>query len=120
MTDDALHDIPSALELLEAVEEFLRHDVMAATEGRVAFHARVAANVLAMVARQMALGPAQAEAHRARLDALGVADDAELAEAIRSGVMDGRLDEVRKAVRQAVADKLAVANPRYVDDVNDG
>ena len=44
------HDVPSTVELLDAVREFLERDVMANTEGRVAFHARVAANVVAMVA----------------------------------------------------------------------
>ena len=112
---DAPHDVPTAAELLVAVEEFLRGDLLAATEGRLAFHVRVAANVLAMVGRQLALGPQQADAHRARLAALGVASDAELAEAIRTGALDDRLAEVRAAVRAAVADKLAVANPAYLE-----
>ena len=45
------HDAPSLVQLLEAVGEFLESDVLAATEGRVRFHARVAANVVAMAAR---------------------------------------------------------------------
>lgn len=113
---DAPHDVPSAGELLGAVEEFLRGEVLPATEGRLAFHVRVAANVVSMVARQLALGPAQAEAHAARLAALGVPDEAALAEAIRAGSFDDRLDEVRAAVQATVADKLAVANPGYLDE----
>ncbi len=108
------HDTPSAAELLDAVREFLESDVMAATEGRVRFHARVAANVVAMVARELVLGPEQAAAHMARLAGLGVHSDAELAAAIRSGALDARADEVRAAVRATVADKLAVANPGYL------
>jgi aminoglycoside phosphotransferase (APT) family kinase protein len=107
------HDRPTAPELLDAVEEFLRGEVFAASEGRVAFHVRVAANVVALVARQLALGPAQARSHRERLRRLGVRDDAELAASIRGGVFDGRFPEVRRALRDAVADKLAVANPGY-------
>jgi hypothetical protein len=109
------HDIPSAADLLDAVREFLATDVVAHTDGRVSFHARVAANVIAIVAREMALGPAHAAAHAQRLAALGVDDDAELAHAIRSGALDHRLAEVRATVRQSVADKLAVANPSYID-----
>ena len=45
----APHDPPSVAELVEAVREFLETDVMEATDGRVRFHARVAARVLAMV-----------------------------------------------------------------------
>ena len=41
-----LHDRPTAAELVAAVHEYLERDVMTATEGRVAFHARVAVNVL--------------------------------------------------------------------------
>ena len=45
---------------------------------------------------------------------LGVADDAALAAAIRSGALDDRMDEVRALVWQSVRDKLAVANPKYL------
>ncbi len=116
----APHDIPSAVELLDAVREFLQSDVLPATEGRVRFHTRVAANVVAMVAREVALGPEQRAAHAARLEGLGVHSDAELADAIRSGAFDDRADEVRAVVRAAVADKLAVANPGYLRDPADG
>ncbi len=44
-----------------------------ATEGRVQFHARVAARVLATVERELALGPAQVAAHGAALASLGFA-----------------------------------------------
>lgn len=111
----APHDAPTAAELVEAVREFLEGDVMAATEGRVRFHARVAARALAIVERELEAGTGPAEAHAARLAALGMADDAELAAAIRSGSLDDRWDEVAAAVRATVADKLAVANPGYAD-----
>jgi hypothetical protein len=107
------HDVPSAAGLLDAVREFLESDVLAATEGRVRFHVRVAANVVGMVAREIVLGPEQAAEHARRLQALGMGSDAELAAAIRSGALDWRAEEVRAVVRATVADKLAVANPAY-------
>jgi hypothetical protein len=55
--------------------------VMPATTGQLAFHARVAANALAIVARELELGPFPADA--------GLAD--------------------------AVAARLAVANPKYFE-----
>lgn len=112
--DDGPHDVPTATELVAAVREFLTGDVMEATEGRVLFHARVAANVLATVIRELELGAGQSAAHRARLASLGVSDDGELSERIRAGGLDHRRDEVVAAVRASVADKLAVANPAYV------
>jgi aminoglycoside phosphotransferase (APT) family kinase protein len=51
---------PTASELLEAVGEYLLGGVLPATSGQVAYHARVAANVLAIVARELELGPVPA------------------------------------------------------------
>ena len=111
------HDAPSAAELVEAVRDWLTREVMPGAKPVNGFHARVAANILAIVEREIELGPAQAEAHRGRLDLLGMADDAELAAAIRSGRLDDRLDEVRRLVWDSVGDKLRVANPKYLDRV---
>jgi len=108
-----LHDAPSAVELLDSVREFLLSDVTAATDGRLRFHTRVAANVVAMVGREIALGRGQESEHAVSLSRLGVGSDAELADAIRAGDLDERADEVRAAVRASVAAKLAVAHPGY-------
>ncbi|HKR68960.1 MAG TPA: phosphotransferase family protein [Streptosporangiaceae bacterium] len=58
----APHGRPTASELLDAVRSFLTDEVMPATGGQVAFHARVAANVLGIVARELELGPLPPEA----------------------------------------------------------
>ena len=108
------HDVPSTGELVEAVREWLQSDVLAATDGRLQYHTRVAINVLSIVERELALGATHEEAHLDRLRSLGVADDAALAAAIRSGELDDRLPEVRALVWQSVRDKLAVAYPRYL------
>lgn len=109
----SLHDVPSAGQLVAAVREWMERDVLTGTSGRLQFHTRVAINVLAMVEREIEQGDAQAAAHSARLASLGMADDAELAEAIRTGTLDHRLGEVIDAVRASVNDKLSVANPGY-------
>jgi hypothetical protein len=114
VTVAAPHDAPDAAQLLEAVREWLERDVIPATDGRLRFHARVASNVLAMVEREIQLGPAQADAHAARLAQLGVASDAELARAIRDRRFDDRHEELRTLLAESVVDKLAVANPRYL------
>lgn len=109
----APHDAPTSIELLEAVREWIDRDVIPSTDGRLRFHARVASNVLAMVEREIDLGDAQAVAHADRLARLGVADDADLAAAIRGRRFDDRADELRTLLAEMVADKLAVANPSY-------
>ncbi len=48
-----MNDRPDAVELLRAVELFLERDAVPALDGVRQFHARVAANVVAMVAREL-------------------------------------------------------------------
>lgn len=110
------HDVPTTRELVEAVREWIEREADAGQPPN-RFHARVASNVLAMVERELELGPAQSRAHAARLEQLGVVDDSELAAAIRDGSLDTRLSEVRELVWASVRDKLAVANPDYLDRV---
>ncbi len=114
-------DRPAANDLVTAVREFLERDVMAATEGRVQFHTRVAINVLNIVARELELGGDFAEHERERAAAvLGHDGDVrdlerELATAIRSGALDDTLDQgVRAHVRETVREKLLIVNPGYL------
>lgn len=102
---------PLAAELVAAVAEFLETDVRAATEGQVNFHARVAANALRIVEREL-LDESEAES-RAALASLGFADEEQLAAAIRAGEMDGRAEEVTACLRDLVRRRLAVAHPGY-------
>lgn len=108
------HAVPTAGELTEAVREFLDEHVRPEVGGRLGFHLRVAANVLAQVERELEHGPADAAAHAARLQRLGVADDAALARAIRSGVLDQRAPEVVAALRAHTIERLRIANPRHL------
>jgi Domain of unknown function (DUF6285) len=121
LANDSLHDRPTAAELVAAVREYLEHDVMPATEGRIAFHARVAVNVLGMVGRELELGGTQGEAEHARLVQLLGRDGTirELTELlagdIRRGAMDDRWADTVEHVRSTVRAKLEVANPRYLE-----
>jgi aminoglycoside phosphotransferase (APT) family kinase protein len=108
------HDVPSSGDLLEAVGELLRSEILPITEGSVRFHTRVAANVVDIMQRELALGEGQAAAHARRLHSLGVADETAFAHAIRSGELDARRDQVLEAVAETVRDKLLVANPKYL------
>jgi len=105
---------PTAAELVEAVREYVEGTVMARSEGAAQFEARVAANALATVERELVLGPAIAGAHRERLRTLGFADDAALAGAIRSGRLDDDWRTVGSALASAARDQLLVANPAYL------
>ena len=104
---------PTLGELLAAVKESL--DDAAAGRGPAlsGFGARVAANVLAMVERELARGAADQRAYAALLARLGAADEAALAAEIRSGHRDHQLAEIAREFRGIVAARLAVAHPGY-------
>lgn len=106
---------PTAAELVAAAAEFLETDVRAATDGQVNFHARVAANALRIVERELLAGSA-ADPARAALAELGYDDEAQLAAAIRAGRLDDRAAAVRSCLRTLVDQRLAVAHPGYQDD----
>ncbi len=115
----SMHDRPTAVELVESVREYLERDVMPG-EGRVAFHARVASRVLAMVERELTIGGGQHHEESARLTGLlgldGTARElsTELARRIRAGELDDRREEVLATVRASVRSKLLVSNPDYL------
>ena len=127
-----MQDRPTVRELLDAVRHFVENDVVPALDGPRQFHARVAANVLAIVGRELAGEEAQLGEEWRRLatllgrepapppglDALRTAvRDATvvLAERIHRGDADAGpfADAVRAHVRATVVEKLAVANPRF-------
>ncbi len=105
---------PSSRHLLDAVRGYLERDVMAATDGRIAFHARVAQNVLAIVEREIALRPQLEEAQRNASKLLGYEGEAALATAIRHGHLDARQQDVLTALRSVVDVRVAIANPKHV------
>jgi len=109
---DPLHGRPTAAELVAAVAEFLECDVREATSGQVNFHARVAANALRTVEREL-LDGGDSDV-RAALAGLGFADEAGLAAAIQAGELDGRTGpDVTACLRTLVRHRLAVAHPGY-------
>jgi Domain of unknown function (DUF6285) len=109
-----VHGRPTAAELVAAAAEFLERDVREATSGQVNFHARVAANALRMVERELLADDDSAS--RAALANLGFADEAELAAAIRAGRLEDHTApnaEVIDCLRALVRQRLAVAHPGY-------
>lgn len=111
-----LHYKPTAAELVAAVAEFLETEVRDGTgpDGRytdaaaLKFRARVAANVLRAVEREL-LDDTADEPLRV-LRSLGFDDEAQLAAAIRSGDCGV---EVVPALHALVRHRLRVAHPGY-------
>jgi len=112
-------DMPRTDELLVSVRDFLRSDVMAATEGRTNFLARVAANSLDIVLRELAVGAQQRELELARLRRLlSSNDDLEalrwrLVRALRDGSLPLDTPGLAEHLRQTVANQVAIDQPGY-------
>jgi hypothetical protein len=114
-----LYNQPTASELLSAVAGFLRDEISPTLSGRLAFHARVAVNVLEMVRRELALGPAAVGGEAARLQALLGRDAplAELEQALCKAIAAGQVDPADPALVDhlwaTTLDTLAVDQPNY-------
>jgi aminoglycoside phosphotransferase (APT) family kinase protein len=116
-------EMPRVDELVSSVGEFLRDTVMQETEGRTNFMARVAANSLDIVQRDLNYGPHSRAAEKMRLLQLpGTSNDTDaeldmlrwqLVELIRNeetGLDDPALIT---HLRTTVANQLAIDQPRY-------
>jgi hypothetical protein len=126
-----MQDRPTAPELLEALAEFLFGDVREWVPRERRFQVLVAANVCAVVARELRAGaePSLADVRLFRgllgaegpdpepelADAEARESAAELARAIREGKLDGEIEQVAAQLRDHVRRKLDVARPGYAD-----
>ena len=114
-----MHDRPSAVQLIAAVRDFIERTALPELSGHSAFHARVAANALAIVERELALGPEQDAAERERLRALLGSDgpleaqNRALCGEIRAGRIGLDTPGLRGHLRATTLAKLAVDQPSY-------
>ncbi len=112
--EPAVHDRPTAAELIDAARGALGEHVLGLLEGRPAFELRVSLRALGMARREAELAPRHARVRAAALDALGVSDERDLAERIRAGAFDERRGELLCSLRSLVRAKLEAANPAYL------
>ena len=114
-----MQDQPKAAALVAAVAEFLRSQALPQLDAHAAYHARVAANALDIVARELTLGPDAAEAEHARLRTLlgrdGTLEELNqaLTAAIDSSTMDATTPGLAAHLWATTLDKLAIDQPSY-------
>ncbi|SPD63227.1 conserved protein of unknown function [Cupriavidus taiwanensis] len=114
-----MQDTPDAAGLIDAVTAFLRDTAIPNLGGRAAFDARVAANVLDIVARELRLAPAALAAEQERLRALLGTDgtlaelNQRLCEAIASGRFEAATPGLAGHLWAVTLAKLAVDQPGY-------
>jgi Domain of unknown function (DUF6285) len=126
-------DRPDAPELLDALAEFLAGDVAEWAPREKRFQVLVAANLCAILGRELRAGaeplrgdlallhqllgtePPPGELSEAELRAEVRSAEAELAAQLRAGELDQRLDEVASRLVEHVRRKLEIARPGYAD-----
>jgi uncharacterized protein DUF6285 len=112
-------DQPSIRELVAAVREFLEMKAMPELRGHTAFHARVAANALGIVARQLEFyGDASAEETKRLAELLGhdgTLEDLnrELCVRIRTGEFTLATPGLASHLEATTRDKVAIDQPNY-------
>jgi hypothetical protein len=124
-----MQDRPTYDELLAFIETFLDEEIVVNVPGSRGFHARVAANAIRIVRRELAGREEALEAEWVGLDGLlGTAErpegsaamaaairgrSAELCERIRDGEADS--DAVFEHVKRTVAEKLRATDPGLLE-----
>jgi Domain of unknown function (DUF6285) len=99
-----VRDRPHALELLEAVNEFLAAEVLPLMDDhRMKFRTLVALNALAIASRELVAGPDEGPSEEELRD---------LARRIRAG---GVPEDALPRLKEHVAAKLRISNPRYLE-----
>ncbi len=114
-----MQDTPNAIDLLQSVAAFLRNAAIPKLSGREAFDARVAANVLDIVERELRRAPEANAAEHERLRRLLGADGAlealnlQLCEAIAAGHIGLYTPGLTEHLWTVTLNKLAIDQPAY-------
>jgi hypothetical protein len=115
-----MQDRPTAPDLLESVAEYLFGELRPEVPREQRFKVLVAANVCAVVARELRAGQAPDEEDLELFrELLGDQFDdvraaaAELSRRLRAGELDDRIDELTPRLAEHVRRKLEIARPGY-------
>jgi Domain of unknown function (DUF6285) len=118
-----MQDRPTAPELLDAVAEYLFAELRPEVPREQRFKVLVAANVCAVVARELRAGE---EPDRRDLELFSEllgqdvcdarAAAAELSRRLRAGELDDRIDELAPRLEEHVRRKLEISRPGYPED----
>ena len=114
-----MQDEPTPTELIKAVADFLRNEIVPVMKGHNAFKLRVGINALDLVTRQLALEQSGDAAEGARLkQLLGMQGsllelNRVLSDRIAKGEVDLQTPGLADHLWQTTMDKLAVDQPNY-------
>ncbi len=115
-----MQDLPTSLEIVGVVSDFLRDQVLPELEGRTRFHALVAANALDIVRRELETAPSANTMEIARLQALLSSKETDLEELnsklsarIERGDLTLDTPGLKEHLWTSTLTKLAIDQPKY-------
>jgi len=114
-----MQDLPTSLEIVGVVSDFLREQILPGLEGRTKFHALVAANALDIVRRELETAPVANNDEREHLMSLlkseGSLDELNnrLCEQITNGDMTLDTPGLKEHLWTSTLTKLAIDQPKY-------
>jgi hypothetical protein len=114
-----MQDQPTPGEMLKTVAEFLRGAGLQSAQPHIAYQVRVAANVLDLVVRELAIAPLENSLEAERLRAILGCDgsleelNTAFAEALDQGTLSVLSPEVRDHLWATTLAKLSVDQPTY-------
>lgn len=114
-----MQDLPTSLEIVGVVSDFLREQILPDLEGRTKFHALVAANALDIVRRELETAPVANNGEQDRLISLlkdeGSLDDLNtlLCKQIESGEVTLETPGLKEHLWTSTLTKLAIDQPKY-------
>ena len=113
------YDAPSAIELIQAVEECISEEIVPASDGATKWKLRIAANALKIAVREIEGETSHRNALHTILSDLEAIDMPDLSEKIKAGDYDDRFEMLQEKLLLIAAMKLEVANPRHFKQVQD-
>lgn len=104
---------PSVDELLESVVEWLRGDLLTGDDPVVAYRARVAANLIELVRRDIALTPLVSARRESAVTSIGAAHEVDLARQLRDRLRPVD-DDVLAVLDDITQGRLAIDAPHHL------
>ena len=103
---------PSVDELLESVVEWLRGDLITGDDPVVAYRARVAANLVELVRRDISLAPQVSARRESLVTSIGATNEVDLARQLRDKLRPVD-DDVLSVLDRITQDRLAIDAPHH-------
>jgi hypothetical protein len=105
-------EIPTAVELLEAVEDFITESYSKTDDRSVSYYSKVAANLIEILKRELTIGPSIKSSFTSQLNRHGFNSEKDLALSIRHNPKSD-YEMNFELIKHLVTLKMAISHPGY-------